>query len=201
MPEKNKYYGKEKMNEAELNKKFEYWWWPNVINEEQIEQINSICKELYHPESLDVPALGTVKTANVKQIQWKYLKTLLSDVMELWLQKNKEVFGYSLFPINDGDFLNVNIYDSLNQGEYDWHLDCVRDHVTDIKLTGILNISDEPYEGGDFCIFSGKFKTIPEMLVPGSLLLLGHKVLHKVEPVTKGKRKTISHWFTGPKFI
>ena len=37
MPEKNKYYGKEKMNEAELNKKFEYWWWPNVINEEQIE--------------------------------------------------------------------------------------------------------------------------------------------------------------------
>ena len=201
MPEKNKYYGKEKMNEAELNKKFEYWWWPNVINEEQIEQINSICKELYHPESLDVPALGTVKTANVKQIQWKYLKTLLSDVMDLWLQKNKEVFGYSLFPINDGDFLNVNIYDSLNQGEYDWHLDCVRDHVTDIKLTGILNISDEPYEGGDFCIFSGKFKTIPEMLVPGSLLLLGHKVLHKVEPVTKGKRKTISHWLTGPKFI
>ena len=201
MPEKNKYYGKEKMNEAELNKKFEYWWWPNVINEEQIEQINSICKELYHPESLDVPALGTVKTANVKQIQWKYLKTLLSDVMELWLQKNKEVFGYSLFPINDGDFLNVNIYDSLNQGEYDWHLDCVRDHVTDIKLTGILNISDEPYEGGDFCIFSGKFKTIPEMLVPGSLLLLGHKVLHKVKHVTKEKRKTISNWYTGPKFI
>ena len=140
MPEKNKHSGKEKMNEAELNKKFEYWWWPNVINEDQIKEINSICKEFYNPITIDGPALDTVKTVNVKQIQWKYLKTLLSDVMDLWLQKNKEVFGYSLFPINDGDFLNVNIYDSLNQGEYDWHLDCVRDHVTDIKLTGILNI-------------------------------------------------------------
>ena len=201
MPEKNKHSGKEKMNEAELNKKFEYWWWPNVINEDQIKEINSICKEFYNPITIDGPALDTVKTVNVKQIQWKYLKTLLSDVMDLWLQKNKEVFGYSLFPINDGDFLNVNIYDSLNQGEYDWHLDCVRDHVTDIKLTGILNISDELYEGGEFNLFCGKFMDLPEIREPGSLIILGHKVLHKVEPVTKGKRKTISYWFSGPKFI
>ena len=201
MPEKNKHSGKEKMNEAELNKKFEYWWWPNVINEDQIKEINSICKEFYNPITIDGPALDTVKTVNVKQIQWKYLKTLLSDVMDLGLQKNKEVFGYSLFPILDRDFLNINIYDSLNSAEYDWHLDYIKNHVRDIKLTGIINISDEPYKGGEFNLFSGGFTTIPEVREPGTLLLVDHKVLHKVEPVTKGKRKTISYWFSGPKFI
>ena len=119
----------------------------------------------------------------------------------LWYQKNKEVFGYSLFPINDGDFLNVNIYDSLNQGEYDWHLDCVRDHVTDIKLTGILNISDETYEGGEFIIFSdGAFRTVPEILEPGTSILLNHSILHKVNPIITGCRKTLTIFIEGPPF-
>ena len=189
------------MKEAENNEKFDYWMWPNVINEDQIEKINSICKESHDPFLLDVPAIGPVKNVNVKNIQWKYLKSILSDVLDTWLDKNKHIFGYYLFPVKDNDFLNINIYDSLNQGEYGWHLDGSNNHVYDVKLTGILNISDEPYEGGEFSCFCGEFITLSEIRKPGSLLLLNHKVLHKVGPVTKGKRKTLSLWFAGPKFI
>ena len=191
----------EKMNEAEINNKFEYWWWTDVINEDQIKEINSICKKFHDPILYDNPAEGIVKTANVKNIEWKHLKQKLSDVIEIWMIKNQEVFGYSLFPIQDRDFFNINIYDSSNHGEYDWHLDGSNSHAWDVKLTGIINISDEPYEGGTFNVFNSGFITVPEILEPGSMLLLGHRVLHKVEPVTKGKRKTISYWFTGPKFI
>lgn len=187
------------MNVSETNK-YEWLLWKEVISEDQIKEINSICKNYHGSEFYDRPS-ESVKTANVKGITWKYLKPVISHVMELWLQKNKEVFGYSLFPIQDNEFLNINIYDSSNNGEYAWHVDGTRDHVFDIKLTGILNISDEPYEGGEFGMFSGEFKNISDFREPGSLLLLGHKVLHNVEPVTKGTRKTLSYWFAGPKFI
>ena len=201
MQEKNKHCGKEKMNEAESNKKYEYWVWPKVINKDQIKEINSICEKHYIPNCYDNPAENTVKTANVKAVAWKYLKPVLSNIMEIWIERNREIFGYSLFPIQNKQFLNINTYDFSNQEEYDWHLDVTRDHVTDIKLTGIINISDESYEGGEFSIFLNGFTNIPEIREPGTILLLGHKVLHKVSPVTKGKRKTISYWFRGPKFI
>ena len=189
------------MNEAEKNEKFQYWWWPEVVSKDQIKEINSICKKYYETDYVDKPADGAVKTVNVKGIAWHHLKPVLFHVMDVLFSKNHEAFGYSLFPINNIDFCHINIYDSLDHGEYEWHLDGSNSHVYDVKLTGILNISDEPYEGGEFRIFSSGVKTIPEIQEPGSLLLLKHGVLHKVEPVTKGKRKTISHWFTGPKFI
>jgi len=97
---------------------------------------------------------------------------------------------------------NINLYESKNKSEYDFHIDATDDHVSDIKLTGIVNISEEPYEGGEFIAFyGGKFAEIPEIKNPGSSILLKHGILHKVNPVTKGIRKTLSYWFQGPKFI
>ena len=45
------------------------------------------------------------------------------------------------------------------------------------------------------------FEEIPEILNPGSSILLRHGTLHKVNPVTKGIRKTLSYWYYGPRFI
>ena len=188
------------MNESEINKKYEWWLWREVISEDQIKEINSICEKYYESDFYDNPA-DTVKNVKVKGIRWEYLKPILYDVMETWLRTNADIFGYSLFPVLKRDLFTLNIYDSSNNGEYAWHLDGSSSHIYDVKLTGILNISDEPYEGGEFGMFSGEFKNIPNFREPGSLLLLGHRVLHNVEPVTKGIRKTLSYWFTGPKFI
>ena len=60
-----------------------------------------------------------------------------------------------------------------------------------------MNISDEPYEGGEFITFDGGYVEIPEIKNPGSSILLRHGTLHKVEPVTKGIRKTLSYWLYG----
>ena len=87
--------------------KFEYCYWPRVISEDQIKEINSICEKYHEPESYDEPAENSVKKVNVKTITWKYLKPILFDVMEIWVNKNKEIFGYSLFPIQNMGFLNI----------------------------------------------------------------------------------------------
>ena len=86
--------------------------------------------------------------------------------------------------------------------EYSLAFDGTNDYVSDIKFTGIVNISDEPYEGGEFIAFMNHgLREIPEIKNPGSSILLRHGTLHKVNPVTKGIRKTISYWLNGPRFI
>ena len=182
--------------------KFDYWYWDNILNQDQIKQINLICKNSANPFSDDHPAENVVKTADVTCIKWKMLKPVMQHVDDTWRETNKFKFGFDIFQTSDIDLWNINTYDSENKGEYDFHFDATNDYVCDIKLTGIVNISDEPYEGGEFIAFyDNKFQEITEIKNPGSAMLLRHHSLHKVNPVTKGTRKTLSYWIYGPRFI
>ena len=182
--------------------KFTFWYWKNILNQDQIKQINLICENYNEPSFEDNPAENVVKTVDVKGIKWKSLKPEIQHVDDEWRDINKFSFGFNLYHATNIDVWNINIYDSKNNSEYDFHYDATNDHVSDIKLTGIVNISDEPYEGGDLIAFIGhEFRKIPEIKNPGSMILLKHGTLHKVSPVTKGIRKTLSHWLMGPRFI
>ena len=66
----------------------------------------------------------------------------------------------------------------------------------DIKLTCILNLSEESYEGGEFLIRSQEERKIT--FDPGMGLIAHPLVSHKVTPVTKGKRITLTYWALGP---
>ena len=179
--------------------KYDYWQWANVIDNNQIKEINSICEKYHEPSFKDNNAEDVVKTANIKGIRWEFLKSPLHYVNEMWRTQNKFSFGFNIFESFDIDLWNINIYDSKNEGEYKFHFDASHDNINDVKLTGIVNISDEPYEGGEFIIYENE--EILGIKNPGSSLLLKHGILHKVNPVTKGKRKTLSFWFHGPRFI
>ena len=182
--------------------KFSFWYWNNILNQDQIKQINLICEKYHDPFFEDAPAGNVVKTADVTGIKWELLKPVMHHVDDIWREKNKFIFGFDLFQTLDIDMWNINTYDSKNEGEYDFHCDTTDEYVNDIKLTGIVNISDEPYEGGELIAFvNNKFQEITEIKNPGSSILFTHGTLHKVNPVTKGIRKTLSYWFHGPRFI
>ena len=188
---------------SEMNmKKYDYWFWENLVNENEIKQINLICEKNNESSFTDNNATAVLKTAEVRGIYWKFLKPKIFHVENIWREKNKEQFGFNIYQILDIDVWNFNIYDSKNQGQYEYHYDGTTNHISDIKLTGIVNISDESYEGGELIAFyNGEFKEIPQIKNPGSAVLLSQKTLHKVNPVTKGIRKTLSVWYYGPKFI
>jgi len=73
--------------------------------------------------------------------------------------------------------------------------------ASDFKLTAILNISEEPFKGGEFDLFVNGEMNIPSIDKPGSLLVFPTFTMHRVRPVTQGVRKTASMWLSGPKFI
>ena len=185
--------------------KFNYAHWSKILDKDEIKKVVNICELNIDPAGdMRYPPLEgeepVIKIAEVTCTRWEYLNEILNGVYKNWQAANQKIFRYSLYPIQEKTLLNYNVYKS--PAKYDFHTDATNDYVSDIKLTGIVNISEEPYEGGEFIVFyDGKFAEIPEIKNPGSSIVLRHGALHKVNPVTKGIRKTLSYWFYGPRFI
>ena len=99
------------------------------------------------------------------------------------------------------NYINYNKYNSKDKAEYQYHTDgTYGHHASDIKLTAILNLSLDKYEGGDFYINPfGQEETVDCIKTPGNLLVFPSWFLHKVTPVTKGERISLSTWIKGPK--
>ena len=75
----------------------------------------------------------------------------------------------------------------------------VRSPIRDIKLTCLLNCSDNDYEGGALFLFRDKDVKV-ENFSPGSAVVFPSFISHKVEKIISGSRATQAIWMNGPKF-
>ena len=116
-----------------------------IYNFEQVKEINNVIKENFI-EGEDNYARGAEKTSDVKFVRFGQIQRLMGPFLDFCYTSNINYFGFDLHPITSQKRLNYNIY-SIGT-EYNWHIDAVSKHpVRDIKLTALLNLSEEPYEG------------------------------------------------------
>ena len=81
---------------------------------------------------------------------------------------------------------------------YDWHFDSslVSDEPENRKLSVVCMLSDSTeYDGGGFCIEGIQE---PIKLEKGSIIVFPSIIRHKVNPVTRGIRRTAICWVMGP---
>ena len=177
---------------------FKYFYWNNAFNEKEINQINSIIHK--KKEKLkDTGATNTRKTATVEHIKLKYLKNILQDALSDIVENNQNNYGYAIYPFGDKSYLNINTY-KKNQ-EYDWHCDMEYFKSSDIKLTVLINISTHDFTGGELNLLDGSpHSVVKELKKPGSMIIFNSFLFHKVNPVKKGIRKTLTLWVKGPAF-
>ena len=109
------------------------------------------------------------------------------------------------FDINGYDYFQYAEYDAKESGRYNWHPDLTfgessRDVYSTRKLSMsmLLNTPEVDFEGGDFQTFFTTEVDVP--LKRGQILIFPSFIIHRVKPVTKGIRKSIVIWITGPKF-
>ena len=120
------------------------------------------------------------------------------ELLHPWLyqcqQVNRDVFGFDIYWDFHLDTFNYNAYEI--GGEYGWHVDAKPEKTQeDSKLTCLLNLSEEPYEGGEFfCLPHEKEIKFNS----GVGIVFTSLIAHKVTPVTKGERITLTYWGTGP---
>ena len=179
--------------------KFNHFFISNFYSPDHCDKIRNSLQYNISTEILDAPAKNVVKTAQVGIVQVGKVKDIVAPLVELVKHVNKENFGFDLYDVSDYDTVNFNEYNANDQGEYGWHNDFPLHFLYHFKLTVLVNLSEEYYEGGQFELFSNGPKTIVEFNEPGSIIIFPSWVSHRVTPVTSGTRKTMALFLTGPK--
>ena len=160
---------------------------------EQIKKINKEIKKNQFEKEDPVKAANVNKTGNFCHIPCFALLELIHPWLEECQKINRNFFGYDIDWLFHLEELNYNVYEKND--EYDWHVDATHPETKlDLKLTCLLNLSEEPYEGGELCLIN---HNSPLEFTPGMGVLFTSLIAHKVTPVTKGKRITLTYWAQG----
>tara|TARA_R100000963_G_C4640877_1_gene104518 strand:+ start:258 stop:797 length:540 start_codon:yes stop_codon:yes gene_type:complete len=177
--------------------KFSYWYVNNFLNKSEINTLNSYILKKGKPF---LAQASTIKTAVCKCVPYVDLK-VISKLSPTIYTINKKAFGFDIYSHYDNLFV-LNTYDSKTKSEYKFHVDSEppNENYT-IKLTSLINLSQQKYEGGELILHPTTHPiTIKEFETPGALVVFPSFILHKVNPVTKGIRKsgllfTTGHWW------
>jgi hypothetical protein len=167
-----------------------------VFTFEQVRKINKeIKKNILQTENLSNASQNVSKIGKFSHVSCGPLMELLHPWLYRCQESNRTIFGYDIDWYFHLDALNYNVYGT--GGKYGWHIDMSDRNVTvnDTKLTCLLNLSEEPYEGGKFYVTHIDEE---QKFTSGMGLVFTSLIAHKVTPVTKGERITLTYWANGP---
>lgn len=185
----------------EKYKAWDYYSWNNIFNIETIKSINETIEKNYMGNEPSEWATPWKNVSSVKTVHYGHLAPLLKNFLDLVQVVSTEGFGYNIFTIYNNHTLNYNVYNSKDKADYNWHRDVSNSPMFDTKLTLLINLSDEPYEGGHFEILTGEEPfTFDAYNKPGGAVMFKSHILHRVLPVTSGIRKSLALFITGPRF-
>lgn len=177
--------------------------WENGFSDDQINEIIRIGESLQLNQAVvggqkpgeDISNIRKSKTSWIKlnnETSWLY-----DSMAYIARQINGQFFDFDLYGFCE-DF-QYTVYDSDND-HYNWHLDKGASTLSPRKLSIVLQLSNpNEYEGGDLELFVGGGPTIAQKK-RGLVYIFPSWVLHRVTPVTRGTRRSLVIWITGPKF-
>ena len=87
---------------------------------------------------------------------------------------------------------------------FDWHTDYSAGSASTRRITLVVQLTNpNEYEGGKFEIFNGNRKTEMDHMLnnQGNMLLFPSHIWHKVTPLTKGVRFSLTGWILGNTII
>lgn len=96
----------------------------------------------------------------------------------------------------------IQVADYVKDQHFHWHVDTIllSGNELDRKLTVVMLLNDE-FEGGELQLMHprrSEGETIP--LIKGSIVAFPAYVLHRVTPITSGRRRSATLWLNGPRF-
>lgn len=175
--------------------------WENGFTDEELDSICAMGERMPFEKARVGVNKGNVNN-DIRETLTSWIDTnnWLAERLEYIAQQlNGKYFGLDLFGFAEKFQYTVYKYDKNSKGHYTWHMDMGQSNFCPRKLSLVLQLSDpSEYEGGDLEFFSGNN---PEkaMKKKGLLYAFPSYVMHRVTPITKGIRRTLVVWITGPR--
>ena len=144
-------------------------------------------------KSIRSTKISWIELTNENKDLWNKFSKVIAEV-------NSRYFHFDLNGFYEP--MQLCVYTAEDSGHYDWHIDMFMDNKTaPRKLSMVLMLSDPcEYEGGEFLLKSDSDKAKPLHMIKGRAWFFPSYMLHKVCPVTKGVRKSLVLWVSGPPF-
>jgi PKHD-type hydroxylase len=177
--------------------------WNNVFTDEELVLLDKMAVDrgLGQATVGDNETDPSVRISNVAWIDNREDSGWLYDRLAYVAnQLNGQFFQFDLYGFNE--HMQYTVYDGEQQGHYTWHLDDSGKNTQRAprKLSLVIQLSDpSEYEGGELQLQIGPEPTLVDK-AKGLVAAFPSYTLHRATPVTKGIRKTLVVWITGPAF-
>ncbi len=177
-------------------------WSERYFNEEEVAELSGIFDASNNRSEAEVSDGGVImpdlRKSTVAFIEPNEAESLplINKLAQLAIQVNAERYRFDL----------MGFYESIQIAEYgkgdffDWHSDFSVGHASTRKLSLSVQLSDpDDYEGGDleFMINTNHVKA-PR--TKGTVIIFPSFIIHRVTPITSGKRRSMVGWVTGVPF-
>lgn len=140
----------------------------------------------------------TYRSSNIAWIPYTSKNMWIYDrINKVINYANKKSWNFEISDKHES--IQYGEYNSYEKGHYDWHLDISNKHNIR-KISVSVQLSDpSEYQGGELQFLTNRAKrTAPKS--KGSIIVFPSYLLHKVTPVTNGKRMSLVMWRHGPCF-
>jgi len=119
-------------------------------------------------------------------------------IVNLVARANAQAFGFDLSGLDEP--LQLATYRADDNGFYGWHVDTGAGRLANRKISVVVPLTDPAaYEGGEFeAFFDNEPALVPMPL--GRVVMFPSYLLHRVKPVTRGVRRSLAIWISGPPF-
>jgi predicted 2-oxoglutarate/Fe(II)-dependent dioxygenase YbiX len=192
-------FDKRKKLSHHKEQEYTYWHFPDAMTPEAAKKlINSLELQARGEDALvgsgDSGVLNK-KIRDVKRVTLPSYRGIGATMVGLGIAANIQAWKFDVTHSNQTDYLKYNV-----EGHYYAHVDTVMNPNNNEcrKLTVLMFLNDD-FEGGKLFLINGHEKIYPPQGA-GTCVVFPSFMLHGVEPVTKGIRRSIVTWLVGPWF-
>jgi PKHD-type hydroxylase len=147
---------------------------------------------------------GNLLNQNIRETKVRFLKStdetewIWNKINNCIMQANQMFYHFDLAGLSELQLLEYE-----PGCFYDWHSDLGNDETSTRKISIILLLSDKnEYEGGDLVFnLQANDNVKNEPVEQGSMVIFPSFQVHKVTPVTSGKRFSLVGWAHGNAFL
>jgi PKHD-type hydroxylase len=177
----------------------EFYWYSGFFNSEELAKI----KETSEQFAFEDATAGSMKDKHEvnhkvrsSRIKWLQLNDsttwIYNKIVDGIRGANKELWDFNWN--GKTETMQYTEYKATENGHYDWHQDNGDGMQSLRKISAVIILNDD-YEGGRLDIYNSSVDELEQKA--GDMIVFPSYMLHRVEPVTSGLRKSLVIWVGG----